>query len=129
MKETDNSETKVVEDNDTHDQTNNTEKVTVDDPYRTAVDDEAVAEYYNQLTMGSIPEHDQSFEFEPNFEPKNLEEYTRDPEKEVVYLKEFPTYTKELDFHIKGKFVFVINRCLPLGKSACEQVSLRFLYL
>jgi hypothetical protein len=78
-----------------------------EDPYKVTVDEEAILDYYHQLNMGSMPEFDRSFEFEPKFEPKNLEDYTKDPHKNLVFLKEFPTYTKELVFRFKGmKFTY-----------------------
>lgn len=73
-----------------------------EDPYKNTVEEEAILDYYDQMNMGSMPEFDRSFEFEPKFEPKSLEDYTKDPHENLVFLKEFPTYTKEMVFRFKG---------------------------
>lgn len=78
-------------------------KIDLNDPYCNHVDEDSNQLIYDQLKDGSIPEADLSFEFEPAFEPKNIEDYVVNPDKPVILLKEFPTYYKELSFEVKGK--------------------------
>ena len=75
----------------------------IDDPYNNAVSSETIREYHDELKTGFIYDLDQSFEFEPEFIPKNLEDYTAKPDQSLIELKEFPVYTKELNFVIKGR--------------------------
>lgn len=75
----------------------------IDDPYNNAVSSETIREYHDELKTGFIYDLDQSFEFEPEFIPKNLEDYTAKPDQPLIELKEFPVYTKELNFVIKGR--------------------------
>lgn len=78
-------------------------EVEIDDPYNNAVDSETIREYHDEMKTGFIYDLDQSFEFEPEFIPKDLEDYTAKPDQPLVELKEFPIYTKELNFVIKGR--------------------------
>lgn len=74
----------------------------VDDPYMYSIDEETLLDYYDQMKGGAIPEADLSFEYEPNFEPKNQDQYVVNPDQPMIFMKEFPSYMKEHNFVIKG---------------------------
>ena len=83
--------------------------------------------------MSSIPDCAKSFEFEPKFEPKNLEEYTVNPEQNLLYLKSFDTYSQCLQFPIKsrlfGRWILLILLLdcsllsqIDINKSLCDEL-------
>jgi hypothetical protein len=76
----------------------------IDDPYVNPINNETLQDIYDNLPMDSIPENDdQIFEFEPNFTPKNTEDYIVKAEGDVEYLRDIQVYSKELVFPIKSK--------------------------
>lgn len=82
----------------------------IDDPYVNPINNEILQDIYDNLPMNSIPENDdQIFEFEPNFVPKNTEDYIVKAEGDVEYLRDIHMYSKELIFPIKSKKLCYTN--------------------
>lgn len=79
-----------------------------DDPYHVSVDDTTLQDYYDQMQIYKIPEWDEDFDIEHQYEPKNLEEYVPyDPEVTEVYeMRAFPVYTQELIYTFSGIFIY-----------------------